>query len=207
MSSIKSAVFACLIIIVLFGDVSAEAIRYISDQFEITLHKKKNPNSEVIARVKSGTQVELLQSAGIDGYAKVKTNNKKIGWVLESFLLEEPIGRDQYLAIKKEYEALKKNFDTQVQERTKKLSSELAQLKKISRRPQQLQEENQRLKKTLESERANFEEMINENRAFKSIHKDRAWLLTGALISIGSLVLGLIITRIPWRRRKSWGEI
>lgn len=206
MKPIKVILIACLFVVGL-NNVCAEDIRYISDQFEITLHQNKNPNSKVLARLTSGATVEILQIAGVDGYAKVKTIDNKTGWVLESFLMPEPSGRDQYLAIKKEYEKLKKNFDTQVRERTQKLSSELAQLRKISKRPQQLHEENQRLKKMLDLERKKFEEIAAENRAFKSIHKDRAWLVTGSLIAIGSLVLGLIITKIPWRRRKSWGEV
>ena len=70
-----------------------------------------------------------------------------------------------------------------------------------------MQKENQQLKNLLEKERAQTEAIKQENREFKSIHKDRQWFVTGAIIAIGSLVLGLIITKIPWRRRKSWGEL
>ena len=127
--------------------------------------------------------------------------------MLDSFLIKQPGGRDQYLAIKKEYEKLKAQLDSQVQQRTEKLSTELEQLKGSAKRPLRLQEENQRLKNTLKKERAEFEEIKKENQEFKSIHKDRRWFITGAITAIGSLVLGLIITKIPWRRRKSWGEV
>lgn len=207
MDNIKDAILTFLMFAILVGNIQAEEIRYVTDQFEITLQKSKDPNSPVIARIKSGAPVEVQQAAGVDGYAKISTFDNKVGWVLESLLMTEPGGRDQYLATKKEYEKLKSEFDLQVQQRTEKLSKELNQLKGIAKIPLQLQEENQRLKNTIEQERARFEDIKEENRDFKSIHKDRRWLITGAVISIGSLVLGLIITKIPWRRRKSWGEI
>ncbi len=213
MDIIKYAIFTFLMLALCRSHVQAEEIkqaeeiRYITDQFEIALQKSKDPNSQVIARIKSGAPVEVQQAAGVDGYAKISTLDNKVGWVLESLLMTEPGGRHQYLVTKKEYEKLKTEFDSQVQLRTEKLSKELGQLKRIATRPLQLQEENQRLKDTLKQERAKFEDIKQENLEFKSIHKDRRWLRTGAVISIGSLVLGLIITRIPWRRRKSWGEI
>lgn len=202
-----AAILTLLMFAILVSNIQAQEIRYVTDQFEITLQKSKDPNSQIIARINSGAAVEVQQAAGVDGYAKVSTFDNKVGWVLESLLMKEPGGREQYLATKKEYEKLKSEFDSQVQQRTEKLSKELNQLKSIAKRPLQLQEENQRLKNTLEQERARFEDIKLENRDFKSIHKDRRWLITGAVISIGSLVLGLIIARIPWRRRKSWGEI
>ncbi len=189
------------------SSVQAEEIRYITDQFEIALQASKDPNSKVIARIKSGTPVELLQTAGRDGYAKISTFDNKVGWVLDSLLMKQPGGHDQYAAIKKEYDKLRAELESNVQERTKKLSIELEQLKKLSKRPLQLQEENKRLQELLEKERAKFASIEKENHEFKSIYRDRRWLITGAVISIGSLILGLILTRIPWQKRKSWGEV
>ena len=180
---------------------------YVTDQFEITLHSNKDPNSKVISRLKSGDSVVILQEADSDGYAKVSTAENKTGWVLESFLMNQPSGRDQYRAIKKEYDKLKAEFDQQVNKRTAELSKELEETKRVAKQPMLVYEENERLKKTLEQERKEVETIKKENQKFKSIYKDRAWFITGAMIAIGSLVLGLAITRIPCRRRKSWGEV
>jgi len=181
--------------------------RYVTDQFEITLHTSKDPNSKVITRLKSGASVVILQEAGSDGYAKVSTLDNQTGWILQSFLMAQPSGRDQYREIKEKYDKLKAEFNTQVNKRTAKLSKELEQTKRVAKKPLLVQEENEQLKKTLEQERKEVEVMKKENQVFKSIYKDRIWFLTGAVVAIGSLVLGLIITRIPWRRRKRWGEV
>ena len=200
-----------IIVLILFAyssaSTSAENLRYVTDELEITMHRSMSLNSEIVAQLKSGTPVKILKTNRDEGYVMVSTQNGKAGWMLESFLISEPAGRQQYEILKKEYDTLKEKFNDQLKERTTQLSTELAQIKKAAKRPLELQQENNKLKKTLEKERAQVEEIKLENRAFKSIHKDRKWFVTGAIVAIGSLLLGLILTRVPLRRRKSWGEL
>ena len=196
-----------MLMFVVSANAFAEDIRYVTDELEITLHRKMNLNSDIVAQLKSGTPVKILRTNRDEGYVLVATKDETVGWMLESFLQNEPAGREQYQTLKQEYDKLKAEFDIQVQQRTASLSGELKQIKAISKRPLELEKENQRLKKTLAEERAQVEEIKLENKQFKSIHKDRQWFVIGALTAIGSLILGLIITRIPWRRRKSWGEL
>ena len=187
--------------------ISAEEMRYVTDELEITIHRNMSLSSEIVAQLKSGTPVKILKTNRDEGYVLVATQDKKVGWMLESYLINEPAGRQQYETLKKEYDALKANFEMQGKKRTTQLSTELSRVKNSAKRPLELQKENQKLKKTLEEERAQVEQIKLENREFKSIHKDRKWFVTGAITAIGSLALGLVITRVPWRRRKSWGEL
>lgn len=187
--------------------MAAEDLRYVTDDLEITLHRSMSLSSDIIAQLKSGTPVRILKTNREEGYVMVATQDERVGWMLESYLMSEPAGREQYQSLKIEYDKLKSDFDAQVKEQTNKLTTELAQIKKTAKRPLELQQENTKLKQTLEEERANVEKIKSENREFKSIHKDRQWFATGAITAIGSLVLGLIVTRVPWRRRKSWGEL
>lgn len=203
----KNAAKLALMLVTYSASVYAEDVRYVTDELEITMHRKMSLNSEIVAQLKSGTPVRVLKTNRDEGYVMVATKDEKIGWMLESFLINEPAGRQQYESLKIEYDKLKAEFDLQVKERTSKLSKELTQVKNAAKRPLELQQENQKLKNTLEQERAQVEEIKKENQRFKSIHKDRQWFAVGAITAIGSLVLGLIITRVPWRRRKSWGEL
>lgn len=201
---------AKLVLVLAICNVSVhaeESVRYVTDELEITMHRNMSLSSEIVAQLKSGTPVKILRTNRDEGYVMVATMDEKVGWMLESFLINEPAGRQQFETLKKEYDKLKAEFDLQVKQRTNKLSSELTQVKNAAKRPLELQQENQKLKKTLEQERAQVVEIKKENQQFKSIHKDRKWFVAGAITAIGSLVLGLIITRVPWRRRKSWGEL
>ncbi len=144
-------------------NVHAEDVRYVTDELEITIHRNMSLNSDIVAQLISGTPVKVLKTNRDEGYVMVATQDKKVGWMLESYLINEPAGRAQHEALKKEYDLLKANFDTQVKERTIKLSTELAKVKNAAKRPLELQQENQKLKKTLEDERAQVEEIKKEN--------------------------------------------
>jgi SH3 domain protein len=207
MTHSKKVAALTLLIFLYASSILAEDLRYVTDELEITIHRSMSLNSEIVAQLKSGTPVRILKTNRDEGYVMVSTKDEKVGWTLESFLLKEPAGRQQYESLKIEYDKLKSDFDAKVQKRTASLSNELKQVKNVSKRPLELQQENQELIKTLEEERAQVAEIKKENREFKSIYKDRQWFLVGALTAIGSLVLGLIITRVPWRKRKGWGEL
>lgn len=207
MSKCKKYLIFLYFLVVVCTNALAEDLRYVTDELEITLHRSMSLSSEIIAELKSGTLVNVLKTNRDEGYVMVATEDKKVGWMLESYLINEPAGREKYQLLKKEYDSLKAEFDSQVKERTSKLSAELSQVKNAAKRPLELQQENKKLKKILEEERAQVEEIKRENHEFKSIHKDRTWFVTGALTAIGSLILGLVLTRVPWRRRKSWGEL
>ncbi len=204
----KRYLIICALLLIAYSPSSiAEDIRYVTDELEVTIHRSMSLSSDIVTQLKSGTAVKVLKSKSDEGYVMVATSDEKVGWMLESFLLNEPAAREQYQALKIEHEKLKKDFDLKLQEKTAALSSELSKVKSISKRPLELQKENQRLKNTLEEERAQVEVIKLENKQFKSIHKDRQWFVAGAITAIGSLLLGLIITRIPWRKRKGWGEL
>jgi len=220
MAHAKNAYLLVLLCIALYSYACAEDeaqeqqqeqdLRYVTDELEITLHRSMSLSSEIIAQLKSGTPVRILKTNREEGYAMVAAKDgeqERVGWMLESYLLTEPAGREQYLNLKKDYDKLKADFDVKVQQRTASLSTQLKQIKQAAKRPLELQQENQRLKKILEQERAEVVNIKQENSEFKSIYKDRVWLITGAVIAIGSLIIGLILTKIPWQRRKSWGEI
>lgn len=205
--NLNKAMIVFMLLFISSAAMSEGNERYVTDELEITLHRSMSLSSEIIAQLKSGTPVKVLQTNRDEGYVKVSTQDNKVGWMLESYLISEPAGRQQLEALKKEYDLLKENFDAQVKARTAKLSTELSQVKNAAKRPLELQQENQKLKKILEEERAQVVNIKQENSEFKSIYKDRQWFITGAITAIGSLVLGLVLTRVPLRRRKSWGEL
>jgi len=143
---------AGLIVITAYSaaSIAAEDIRYVTDELEITIHQSMSLGSSIVTELKSGTPVKILKTNRDEGYVMVATQDERVGWMLESYLTAEPSGRERYQSLKIEYDKLKADFDAQLKERTSKLSGELAQVKNTAKRPLQLQEENQKLKQTLE---------------------------------------------------------
>ena len=91
-----------LILVVQSTSIFAENdVRYITDELEITIHRNMSLNSDVVAQLKSGTPVKIIKANRDEGFVLVATENEKVGWMLESFLLDEPAGRQQYQELKK----------------------------------------------------------------------------------------------------------
>jgi SH3 domain protein len=93
----------------------------------------------------------------------------------------------------------------QLQGDNEQLAQQLESLQKTAARPVQLEKENRTLTQDLESAQQRIAVLTKENQRLEDV-SIREWFLVGGGVSIGSLILGLIITRIPWRRRKDdWG--
>ena len=93
-----------------------------------------------------------------------------------------------------------------VQGQNRKLLEELESLRRKAARPIEISRRNTVLQKQLDEEREKIRQLGNENQLLKEETK-RNWFLTGAVVTLGSLFLGLIIPRIPWRKRRSWDEL
>ena len=98
----RSAALLMLALAVCSMRAFAEDIRYVTDELEITIHRNMSLNSEIVAQLKSGTPVKVLKTNRDEGYVMVPTQDKKVGWMLEGFLINEPAGRERYETLKKE---------------------------------------------------------------------------------------------------------
>ena len=87
----RSTVLLMLALTVCSMGVLAEDVRYVTDELDITIHRNMSMNSEIVAQLKSGTPVKVLKTNRDEGYVMVSTQNKKVGWMLESFLINEVV--------------------------------------------------------------------------------------------------------------------
>ena len=84
------------------GTVAAQdgaIVRYISDETAVTLREDKGMESEVMALIKSGARVELLESDEASGYSRVRVGPKREGWVLTRYLSDQPAAREKVVAL------------------------------------------------------------------------------------------------------------
>jgi len=200
--------------------VGAET-RYVSDVLYISLREAPEDGARVLRIVKSGTPLEVLGSE--DGYAHVRTRDGLEGWAKAKFLVDEPIARDRLeaaeeriAALEKENATLQRTVETlqarlaEAERERKRLDSvrarledELARLRELAAEPAALAEENERLK----TRSAQMEQELTRLRAEVSQLRDRTrrdWFLAGAGVLGVGLLIGLILPRIRWRRRKEW---
>mgnify|MGYP003665293997 FL=1 len=187
------------------SQVSLAATKYVTDEFEIMLRTGQSTQHEIRRQVKSGTPLVVLQES--DGYTNVRMPNGVEGWVLSRYLMDQPSGRDRLAALQKRHEKLKTKFDEAVAEEKAAMEKEIARLKEIAKRPLELQRENDQLKARLVQEQDRYDKLATESEILKSPLKDRQWFVSGALVVIGSMIFGIILTRIPWQRKKKWNQL
>lgn len=193
------------LLIISLPHLAGAQTKYVTDEFEIMLRTGQSTQHEILRALKSGTPVTVLESNV--NYTHVRLASGQTGWVLTRYLINQASGRDRYDTLKKKYDDLKSNFDSKVEKEKDGLRAEMAKLEEIAKKPLELRRENQALKAELELQKTQLNQALRESEVLKSPLKDRQWFVSGGMVAIFSLILGIILTRIPLRKRKRWDQL
>lgn len=202
----------------------AETTRYVSDELEITMRNGQGVKFAIRKMLTSGTKLDVVETDP-SGYSKVRTENGTEGWVLTRYLDNQPSSRNRLAAseqkvanleleiaqYKTEVEALSsQNSDTGSQnltltETSQRLSKELEDLRRTASNAMALDAENHQLKEQLQEIDHQTQLLIIENSGLKD-NNAKTWFLVGAAVLIAGLLLGLIIPRLRFQKKSSWGS-
>lgn len=219
---LRIPLFFCAIL--LSSTALAESL-YITDQFEVTLRSGTSTSNSIISMLKSGQKVQLLEQDVATKYSLVETEGGKKGYVLTRYLDQQPSGRERFNALQKQSEQLKKTI-TQLKQQLKEFkSSKQSDDQSISQLNQDLIQTRQALEKLREDtsdtvrvleQNENLQTRINVLESEKKIlsdenaqYKDRTamdWFIRGAGVALVAFLIGIIVTRIRWKKRDSWGH-
>lgn len=196
---------------------------YVSDELEIMVRSGQSSSHRIIATLKSGRKVNVIERDAASGYSKVKISDSKDGWVLTRLLRNTPSAKSRLAASEKKTAALsaelkttkqqldevlndKGNLDSvssALKESNTKLERELAQLKETSQNAIQTKEERDQLQQRVVTIERELEEVKRENNTLKSSDA-QDWFLVGAGVLFLGIILGFILPKISWRRKASW---
>ena len=221
-----SSIYIPLIAVLSFIPTLSQAqTKYVTDQFEITMRSGSSTSNNIISMLKSGLAVTVLEQDDVTRYSRVKIPSGKEGYVLTRFLDPLASGRDRYTQLKTKADQLEATikqlktelgaYKTQKQDDVLSITSlqnlldstqtELENLRESTRDTISIVTQNESLKvriNELDREKLSLSE---ENAMFK----DRTamdWFIRGASVSVIAFLLGIIVTRIRWRKRDSWGQ-
>jgi SH3 domain protein len=203
----------------------AQTTLYITDATKFAVRSGKSNQHKILRMVPSGTAVTVLEKTD-DGYARVRAPQGTEGWILLRYLDAVPSARDRLQVLQSGYDELKaqstrleeqlqalETTRTELQERNRdlqqrnaSLQQELEKVEQAAARPMEIAKQNKYLQQQLNEERETVQQLRSENQLLKQETK-RKWFLAGAGVTLASLFLGLIIPKIPWRRKRSWGEL
>lgn len=223
LTMLSALVFIALATVLASPAVYAETA-YVSDELKIPMRSGASNKHRILKFLRSGTAMNVLGASEDGKYTEVETDGKS-GWVLTENIMDIPSGRDRLVRankkladaraqakdfkssvteLKAEIRKLKNENSTLQNERTN-LSNSLDDLKITAANPLALSRKNRELKKELDEVRSNAARLEEDNEKLRSnVMQD--WFIIGGAVSIGSLLLGIILTRINWRRKRdSWG--
>ena len=172
--------------------------------------------------LRSGTPVEVLEKDKDSGYSLVRAQGKE-GWVLSRYLMKGPVPRDQLVAAEKklaELELENRKLMTAMQSLKsekgeiekanssmdadyRKVSQELAEIKRTASSALVIDSENKDLKSRLVALERNLQTLQQENESLKD-RTARDWFMLGAGVLLIGILVGLVIPRIRWRKKSSW---
>ena len=223
----KTHLFALFILLTCctIGQSHASNKAYVSDSFKITLRTGPSTENKVLAMLSSGQSLEVIEVK--EGWSRVKVlengEEKNEGWVLNRYLIYRTPYKDQVRSLEGENRRLKEalapsaNRLLELENREKQLSG---QLKECRSAMQNIQKEFESLKKgasgylklkasnkvtqsQLKTATTQLNELTEEHEKLKTSQRNR-WFITGALVLLSGLLIGLILGRQTRKRRSSY---
>ena len=222
-----SLVLSLLIVVLVTVSAPAQAkTAYISDELKVAMRSGASSGHRIIKFLVSGTAFTVLGSSDDEKFIEIELSDGSTGWVATENVMDAPSARERLVSaneklnqakqenkdlkntiaeLRAEAKQLNSEINTLQNERTK-LSNLLEDLKITAANPMALRQENMQLKESLSKAEAIAEELDKDNQQLRS-NVAQEWFMIGGAVSLGSLIFGLILTRINWKRkRESWGD-
>jgi SH3 domain protein len=212
-----------MLVLALSAGVARAETAWVSDRFEITLRSGPSTSNAIQLMLGSGTELEVLDVDAETGYSQVRTTGGTEGWVLTRYLMDEPAAREQLAAltsqltseasrgsslnsqlgaIRGEYESATQRIAT-LESENETLEAELGEIRRTAANVLAINNQNKDLREQLAAEEIRVAALEQENRELTS-QTTRYWFMSGALVLVVGMVLGLWLPRIRWQKRSRY---
>ena len=196
---------------------------WVSDEFEIMLRTGPSTSFEIRLMLGSGTKLDVLERDAESGYTRVSTSGGTDGWVLSRYLMGEPAAREQLElltreltsateegsslgsqlgAIKREHDAATQRINALEGDKVA-LESELEEIRRTSADVLAIDSQNRNLRQQLTDAEIKISILEQESESLAS-RRDRNWFITGGLVLLGGVILGLVLPRMRFQKRSRY---
>jgi SH3 domain protein len=200
-----------LLFVTLVPLVASAETRFV--EVEVTLRTGQGTQFGIVRMIRSGTPVEVLEQDQQTGYSRVRMPGGTEGWILARYLTQSPIGAEELVAARQRIDQLNRENRELTEERNRymgeadTLAEELARLKDLSSNAIALEDANRTLRTTLNRNQERIANLETDNDRLRST-VTRDWFLAGAGVLVGGVLIGVILPRLRWRRRRSrWSDL
>jgi SH3 domain protein len=199
--------------------------RWVTDEFEVMMRSGKNNQQRILLQLRSGTRLEELEVDAESGFSRVRSASGEKGWVLTRYLQSTPTAKlrlpeaekrlqksdaknkdlsTELNGLKKDKQGLQREV-AELQASNRSLQNQLDRISRLSSDTIEIDNQNQLLIQQLADSQRQIDGLAADNGQLGS-RADREWFLVGSAVLALGLLLGLIIPRINWRRKDSWGD-
>ena len=213
--SVIAFVFAAL-------PAQAQAVKYVSDEVFVVLHKGPGAEYRWVAKLTPGTRLRMAGTAEDGEWAEVTTDRGTTGWVSTEFLSSDTPAQvrlpaaearaaklstenaelnNQVAALEAEKLELLNKINTSDSE-LGDVSQELSNLQQVSGKAMQLDTDNRRLIEETENLRAGVDMLEAENLRLQD-NLESEDFINGALAVLMGVFITLVVPRLWPKRRKS----
>lgn len=166
-------------------------IRYISDDLFTYLHAGPGRNFRILGTVVAGTRVSLLQKDTEKNFVEIIDDKQRTGWVDAEFITANESDR-----------ALVPGLQQQVKKTEEAILQQRENNDLLNQRIADLTSQNTNLKNKLSNtEKKNTK--ITQTLADYDQTAQMEWFTRGGIVAVISLLLGIILTYLPKKRRRN----
>lgn len=166
-------------------------IRYISDDLFTYLHAGPGRNFRILGSVVAGTRVTMLQEDTEKNFIEIIDDKQRTGWVEAKFISGSISVR-----------TLVPGLQQQVSDTDQALQQQRQSNDLLNQQIADLTSQNTNLKRQLsDAEKENLK--ITETLADYDQTAQMEWFTRGGIVAVISLLLGIILTYLPKKKRRS----
>ncbi len=181
--------------------------------------------NSIVRMLRSGEGVTVLEEDLASQYSLVETEGGSKGYVLSRFLMEVPAARQSLQELRVEFDdqrgrinsqnseigelnqslAQEKNDNQALKATLRASEQELAEVRSAAQDTLNILEQNKRLQTVVDQLREEKAGLTEVN-AELSDSTQLDWFVRGGAVSLIAFVVGILVTRIRWKKQDSWGS-
>jgi SH3 domain protein len=220
---VKRITVLILALLVIYPAVAEK--RYVKDVLTITLRSGPGEEYKILKGLKSGAHLQLIEESEDGKYAKISTDKGLEGWVMNRYLVDEPVAferliltqreltkaqsdladvKNKYASSKKDLADANRNASGLTKEKSEQ-TKELEYIKKVSANAISLDKKNQELMTKNLDLKNSVDVLRAENERLQS-NKDVNYILIGGFLIVLGLFLGWLIPKLGGRKGDAWAS-
>lgn len=167
--------------------------RYVNDDIQVFMHSGPGRQFRIIGNVTAGDPIQAVTGTEQDGFIQIRSKEGREGWVEVQYTQRSKSFRT---LLPETQDKLERSLD-----RVSQLEAKIAELNSSLRVSQQEANEKSKLLDEANTDISELEQEVET----KELDIQIRWLINGGGLAISSIILGILLTYLPKKRKRNDG--